>query len=149
MGCEDHIFVLNSILQNNLRNRKGKVYALFVDLSAAFDRIQHDKLWFKLKRAGLSDKMLKVIKDIYSKAKAKIRTSDGESNFFPFKKAVLQAFISGRNICLNKVTALEEIYVSLRSVGVQLTNCRAKVLEASKNVQCTGSTFDRWEEPKN
>ncbi|OXA43511.1 Neuroligin-2 [Folsomia candida] len=90
MGCEDHIFVLNSILQNNLRNRKGKVYALFVDLRAAFDRIQHDKLWFKLKRAGLSDKMLKVIKDIYSKAKAKIRTSDGESNFFPFKKAVLQ-----------------------------------------------------------
>ena len=90
MGCEDHIFTLNSVLQHNLKTRKGKVFALFVDLSGAFDSVQHDKLWRKLHKIGLSDKMINSIKDIYSKAKAKIRTKEGESDFFPFRKAVLQ-----------------------------------------------------------
>lgn len=90
MGCEDHIFMLNSILQHIIRNKRGKVYALLVDLSSAFDRVKHDQLWKKLKLAGISDKMLNTIKNIYAKAKAKVRTRHGESNFFPFKKAVLQ-----------------------------------------------------------
>jgi hypothetical protein len=42
-GCEDHIFVLNSILQLNC-SRRRKVYALFIDLSKAFDLVNHKLL---------------------------------------------------------------------------------------------------------
>lgn len=34
--------------------------------------------------------MLYTVKNIYANAKAKIRSSDGESHFFPFKRAVSQ-----------------------------------------------------------
>lgn len=60
-GCMDHIFVLNSALQHNVSRRK-KVYALFVDLSQAFDTVQHDALWEKLKKKGMSTKFICCVK---------------------------------------------------------------------------------------
>jgi hypothetical protein len=37
-GCESHVFSLNAILQNILSSKKGRVYALFIDLSKTFDK---------------------------------------------------------------------------------------------------------------
>jgi hypothetical protein len=45
-GCEDHIFVLTAALQANVSKRR-KVFALFIDLSKAFDSIRHKLLWSK------------------------------------------------------------------------------------------------------
>jgi hypothetical protein len=47
LGCEDHVFVLNAALQANT-SRRRRVYALFIDLSKAFDTVRHDRLWSKL-----------------------------------------------------------------------------------------------------
>jgi hypothetical protein len=88
-GCEDHIFVLNAVLQANT-SRRPKVYALFVDLSKAFDSIRHDKLWSKIIHIGISGKFLKNIQCIYRSAKASIRTRYGESTEFPIKNSVFQ-----------------------------------------------------------
>jgi len=89
-GCEDHVFTLNSILQNHLKNKKNVMYGLFIDLSKAFDSINHKKLWQKLKDKGLSSKFINVIKNIYCNAKAKVRTPHGESNYFDIMKGLLQ-----------------------------------------------------------
>jgi hypothetical protein len=80
-GCEDHVFVLNVAIQYNI-SRRRKVYALFVDLSKAFDCVRHDKLWSKLYSIGLSDKFIKTVQALYTNAKAKIRTVHGESDYF-------------------------------------------------------------------
>jgi hypothetical protein len=58
-GCEDHVFVLNSILQLNCSKRR-KQYALFIDLSKAFDLVHHDLSWSKLYNVGLSKKFVKI-----------------------------------------------------------------------------------------
>jgi len=89
-GCQDHVFVLNSAIQYHLRGKRNKTFALFVDLSKAFDSINHDKLWDKLVSVGLSSKFVSIIKSMYSYAKAKIRTKFGESCNFPIEIGVLQ-----------------------------------------------------------
>lgn len=88
-GCSDHVFVLNAAIQSNLA-KKRKLYALFVDMSQAFDTVNHKRLWEKLKAKGLSTNMIDVIKEIYSKAKAKIRTTYDISDSFPIETGVLQ-----------------------------------------------------------
>jgi hypothetical protein len=69
MGCENHVFVLNSILQCKLNTKKGRVFALFVNLSKAFNSISHSKLWTRLRKIGLSDKFLSYIQRIYKNYK--------------------------------------------------------------------------------
>ncbi|ODM88369.1 LINE-1 reverse transcriptase [Orchesella cincta] len=89
-GCETHVFTLNAILQSSLTSSKKKVFALFVDLSKAFDSIPHKRLWERLKSIGVSTKFLQFIIKMYSNINAFIKTPFGNSNTFPIQKSVLQ-----------------------------------------------------------
>ena len=44
-GTSEHIFALNAMIQNQLRKKGGKLYALFVDLKGAFPSVSHELLW--------------------------------------------------------------------------------------------------------
>jgi Reverse transcriptase (RNA-dependent DNA polymerase)/Endonuclease-reverse transcriptase len=89
-GCQDHVFVLNAIIQKHIQSPGAKVYALFVDLSQAFDTVVHNKLWGKLIDKGLSTKFIGAVKGIYRNATAKVRTNYGISENFDIGKGVLQ-----------------------------------------------------------
>jgi hypothetical protein len=89
VGCEDSIFMLLSTIQLNM-SKKRNVFALFVDLSNAFDSVCHDLLWNKLSTFGLSSKFISIIKQLYRKARAKVRTPLGESDYFDIGRGVLQ-----------------------------------------------------------
>jgi Reverse transcriptase (RNA-dependent DNA polymerase) len=43
-STRDNIYILNYTIEKELRKAKGKIYAFFVDLKAAFDRINRRKL---------------------------------------------------------------------------------------------------------
>ena len=88
-GCAEHVFILTAALQYNI-NLNHKVYGLFVDMSQAFDTINHRRLWLKLHKLGLSTKVLLTMKSIYNLAKAKIRTNYDISDAFQIEKGVLQ-----------------------------------------------------------
>jgi hypothetical protein len=66
------------------------MYTLFIDLTKAFDIINHKKLWEKLYTVGLSTHFISMIQIIYKNARAEIRTSFGGSEYFPIRKGVLQ-----------------------------------------------------------
>ncbi|XP_035711139.1 uncharacterized protein LOC118436703 [Folsomia candida] len=55
--------------------------------------------------------------------------------------------ISGNNISLTKATNLERITICSKCGGVELTNCSAMVLAATKNVLLRNSVFGRLERP--
>jgi hypothetical protein len=84
------VFALSAIIQNQLKYKKNVMYALFIDLTKAFDIINHKKLWEKLYAVGLSTHFISMIQIIYKNARAEIRTSFGESEYFPIRKGVLQ-----------------------------------------------------------
>jgi hypothetical protein len=88
-GCTEHVFVLNSALQYNVNNNR-RVYGLFIDMSQAFDTVNHNRLWDKLNKLGVSTKLINTMREIYRIAKGRVRTSYDESGSFPIKKGVLQ-----------------------------------------------------------
>lgn len=56
-GAMDNIFILNHVVQRE--KRKGeKVYAFFVDLKAAFDNVDRNKLWRILKDKGIEEQLI-------------------------------------------------------------------------------------------
>ena len=101
-GCEDHVFTLNAIIQKQL-NKKistcgrgkikakyGKLYACFIDLAAAFDSCNHDLLWKRLDEEGLSSKIIRKIRELYSHARTRIRANGKLSRDVQILKGVLQ-----------------------------------------------------------
>jgi hypothetical protein len=88
-GCANHVFLLTTTLQYNL-NKGRKVYGLFIDMSQAFDTVNHKRLWVKLQNMGVSSKIIKTLNSIYSTAKARVRTNYDISEVFPIEKGVLQ-----------------------------------------------------------
>ena len=77
----DAVFVLHSLIQYVL-NRKTRLYCAFVDLKKAFDSVYRNGLWFKLYYIGLKGKILRVIRNMYSAVKLRIRSCNDFSDFF-------------------------------------------------------------------
>src|SRR5271154_304450 len=86
----DHIFTLNAIVEDNLKNVKGKVFVFFIDFSAAFDTVNRDALILKLQKIGISSKITSAISAIYKKTVAKVWTKQGYTNTFDTKTGVRQ-----------------------------------------------------------
>ena len=76
-GTLDHLFVLNSLIEIRLRNKGGKLFALFVDLKQALPSVSHPLLWRKIKAVGVSNKIINILSDMYSKAKLAVVSSEG------------------------------------------------------------------------
>ena len=62
----------------------------FVDYQKAFDTIDRTKLWTKLLSSGISGRILKVIKNLYSQAKSCVNVSGKNSEYFSCNVGVRQ-----------------------------------------------------------
>ncbi len=89
-GCIEQAFVLNTIIQNQVRNKKSQLFTLFVDLSQAFDSVDHNLLWKKLVNKGVSSKFISVMRQIYSQAHARVRVNGQFTSDFSIERSVLQ-----------------------------------------------------------
>jgi hypothetical protein len=97
--------------------RKRKLYSIFVDMSQAFDTVNHETLWLKLKRKGLSDKIINTIRAIYKNANAKVKTSQGISESFQIQKGVLQGETMS-SLLFN--IYLEDVITSLKAMRAKI-----------------------------
>ena len=86
----DNIFILSSIIEDSIRKPCGKVFAFFIDFSAAFDTVNRNSLILKLAMLGYSTKCCDAIKQIYNVTKAKVWTSEGYTESFETKAGVRQ-----------------------------------------------------------
>ena len=66
-----------------------------MDLSKAFDRVPRDKLFKKLWKAGVTGKIYKVIKDIYTDNGARIRIGEYETKKIIIESGVMQGSTLG------------------------------------------------------
>ncbi|CAG7826871.1 unnamed protein product [Allacma fusca] len=89
-GCAEHVFALYAMIAKSLSAKKGKLFALFVDLTQAFDSITHAKLWNRLRALGISENCLSRIQELYAEAKTKIRTNEGFTEYIKILNGVLQ-----------------------------------------------------------
>ena len=72
MSTVDNIFILNSLITHVL-NQNKKLYCAFVDFTKAFDFVVRDILWYKLIKVGVRDKMLDIIRSMYTEVKSQVK----------------------------------------------------------------------------
>lgn len=60
-GTTDAIFTLNYIVNRELSKNKGKIFAFFADLKAAFDRVDRAKLEEMLREARIGERLRRRI----------------------------------------------------------------------------------------
>ena len=77
----DAIFILQNLIQHVL-NENRRFYCAFLDLRKAFDSVYRNGLWLKLFKAGISGKMLRIIKSIYEQVKSCVKHCSNYSECF-------------------------------------------------------------------
>lgn len=58
----DNIFIIKTMIGKYLRVKRGHIYWCFIDLEKAFDAIDGEALWFRMRREGISEKMMNVLR---------------------------------------------------------------------------------------
>ena len=84
-SCEDHVFVLNSIIRNN-----PTVFTAFIDLRKCFDFIDRDMMLYKLILNGIDGKMYNTIKSIYQHTLSCVKVNSKYTDWFDCKTGVKQ-----------------------------------------------------------
>ena len=111
----------------------GQKNLLFVDFTKAFDSIHREKMEQTLLAYGLLKEIVAAITILYRNTKVKVRSPDGDTEYFDIVAGVLQGdtlapylFI----ICLDYVlrTSIDEI----RENGFELTKKRGRRYPAKK-----------------
>lgn len=78
----NNIYILQHIIEKELVKEKGKLFTFFVDLKAAFDKVDRKILWEAMKKLGISPKLIDRIKRIYEETKCKVKVGENKSEEF-------------------------------------------------------------------
>ena len=89
-GTVDAIYTLNYIANREIAKKKGKVYAFFANLKAAFDRVNRKELGEMMKKAGIKERLRRRIMETYKETKNVIRIGDQKTEEFWTKRGVRQ-----------------------------------------------------------
>jgi len=64
------------------RNRKSDLHMVFINLEKAYDRVPREVLWRCLERRGMPVAYMCIIKDMYTRVRARVRTLVGDTDDF-------------------------------------------------------------------
>jgi len=106
-GTSDAILAVRILLERH-REKKVNVYAVFLDLEKAFDRVPHDLIWHALRSHVVPEVYVRWVKMLYKNVSNVVRSPVGVSPPFPVSVCVHQGsavspllFI----LCMDTVTA--------------------------------------------
>ena len=77
----DSIFILRQ-LQEKYREKKKKLYHVFVDLEKAFDRVPREVIEWALRRQRVSEKLVRMVMLLYEGTVSRVKTVAGKSEIF-------------------------------------------------------------------
>ena len=114
-SCQDHVYVLSSIIRN--RNTQNlSTYAAFGDFEKAFDWVDRDLLFYKLaSQFGLGGKIYNAIKSFYDQSTAQVKINERYTETFHIKSGVKQGD--------NPSPTLFAMYLNDLAVEVKSLNC--------------------------
>ena len=69
------------------------MYFSFIDYAKAFDCVDHNKLWKILKEMRIPDHLICLLRNLYARQEATVRTGHGTTDWFQTGKGVYQGCI--------------------------------------------------------
>lgn len=88
----DHIFVLSSIIRY-FKKKHRPLFTCFIDLSKAYDRINHCFLWYKLLNSEISGKFIRLVRNMYKQSKSCVKVNACLSEYFDQKIGLRQGCV--------------------------------------------------------
>jgi len=88
-SCIDHIYSLTSIIRNQ-KNSKKSTFVCFVDFEKAFDRVDRDLLFYKLRKMKIGGKIFNSFRAIYSDCQACVNINNYCTDWFDTNSGVRQ-----------------------------------------------------------
>jgi hypothetical protein len=80
-SCMEQVFIFRDILDSR-RSLKRPTYASFLDMKQAFPSTWRDAVWHRLREAGISGKMFRVLQTLYMNNESSIITPYGLTDAF-------------------------------------------------------------------
>ncbi len=119
-SCEDHIYLLKSIVNTSLAENK-QVFGCYVDFHKAYDRIDRDSLWYKLLHSGIKGKIYHAIKSLYENVSCYVKLNNGYgfSNSFPVSIGLKQG--------CKLSTSLFNLYINDLCTEINKLQCGVKI----------------------
>ena len=91
-GTRDQIANIRWIM-DKAREFQKNIYFCFIDYAKAFDCVDHKKLQKILKEMGIPDHLTCLLRNLYARHEATVRTGHGTTDWFPIRKGVSQGCI--------------------------------------------------------
>ncbi len=88
-SCEDHIFVLTSIIKNRMSEGRD-TFCTFIDMQKAFDWVDRDLLFYKLQKHNINGNIYRCIKALYNSPIACVRVNKYVTEWFTIGSGVRQ-----------------------------------------------------------
>lgn len=86
----DCIFVLYSIINRIINHEKKTLYASFIDFQKCFDLLYRNGIWYKLIQSGISSKIVKMLRSMYSVVKSCVKVNGELTDYFDSYMGVKQ-----------------------------------------------------------
>ena len=94
-GTRDQIINICWIIKKARELQKN---ICFIDYTKSFDCVDHNKLWKILKEMGIPDHLTFLLRNLYARQEATVRTGHGTTDWFQIGKGVCQGCIL--SLCL-------------------------------------------------
>ena len=88
----DAIFILRQVQEKYLV-KKQNIYFAFIDLEKAFDRVPRRVLWWAMRKLGVEEWIIQLVKAMYAEAKSKVRVNGHYSEPFSVQVGVHQGSV--------------------------------------------------------
>jgi hypothetical protein len=118
-GTLAQMFILNEIVAMRWRESRRPVFLTFIDVRKAYDRVWRPGLWYKLREAGVSSRMLNMIREMYRKVARTVWIKDGSLKCLKSKLGPHKAPCF-RHSCMLRISTVCMMHCGLRAWGVMV-----------------------------
>ena len=88
-GTTEQIFILRNIIEQ-VNEWQSTLYINFIDFEKAFDSIHRDSLWIIMKKYGIPEKIINIIKALYQDFECAVLDNGETTEWFKIKTGVKQ-----------------------------------------------------------
>jgi len=115
----DRIITLNTLLQT-CREFSKPLCIAYVDLKSAFDSVDRESLWLLLRRHGILDKLVELMKELYTDTCSCVLADGMRSEWFQVLSGVRQGCTVVADLFLNPMDWILNRTVEQTSLGVSI-----------------------------
>lgn len=123
----DNIYVLKTAAEKEIHRKNGKLFAFFADLKAAFDKVNRQKLWQRIRTYGISENLIKVLENIYKETTCRIKVGEKCTRKFWIGKGLRQRCPLSPLLFLILIADVED-FLRKRGNGVYIGRSRIYTL---------------------